>query len=254
MDKTAFITGASSGIGEQFAKNLAAAGYDTVLLGRKTEKLSAVSETLKSQYGVDASYIEADLSKQKDLEMVDDYLKNHRIDLLVNNAGFGHGKEFMETDRNRVCDMLNVHVYAPTIFTHTVLSQMKERGSGIVVNVSSLAAFMRVKGATEYVSTKAYLVEFSVTLDKYLKSNYPGIRVQVLCPGFTHTEFHSTPEFTEFDKGRFPKFVWMDARRVVDCSLENLNNRKNPVIPGAFNKFLYFLINCPVAGKIIKSL
>jgi len=254
MNKKAFITGATSGIGAGFTRKLAENGYDLIITGRNMEKMGIVADEVKKRYKTHVEIISADLSEDFDIGKIEESIKDFKPDILVNNAGFGHGSVFMETAKKKVIDMLKVHVQAPTIFTHAALQYMKKNGNGKIINVSSLASFLRARGTTEYVATKSYLVEFSITLDKYLKKNYPGIHVQVLCPGFTHTDFHSTPDLSDFDKKRFPKFMWMDSGQVVKCSLDNLNNRRNPVIPGKFNKFAYFLLNCPLIGKIAKSI
>ena len=234
----ALVTGASSGIGEVFARKLAARGYRVVLVARRRERLEKLASELP-----DAEIIAADLTVDSDLEKVEQYIAAQtRLEFLVNNAGFGvpgsyYGSEVDAQDR-----MHRLHVLAIGRLTHAALRGMVERSKGNIINVSSVAGFLQAPFSVSYNATKAWMNSFTTGLYLELKSIHSPVRVQALCPGFTVTEFHDT---LGMDRGAIPRSLWMSADEVVDASLRGLERDKLFVIPGwRYRLFLAVAASC----------
>jgi short-subunit dehydrogenase len=226
----ALITGASSGIGEMFARKLAARGYDLILVARRAARLSALAADLP----VHTDVLPADLTAEDGLQEVEAAIRNcPRLALLVNNAGFGTLKRFWVADLHGQEQMHKLHVMAVMRLTHTALAAMVERDRGAVVNVSSVAAFGQTEGNVSYCATKAWMNAFTQGLDIELRGAGSGIKVQALCPGFTMSEFHDT---LGVDRDNIPRFLWMQADAVVEASLRGLERGEAIVIPGAVYK------------------
>jgi len=251
--KTALITGASSGIGATFARRLAASGHDLVLVARRRERLDALARELAEQHAIATEVLPADLSEAADVEHVEQRIEaDTGLEMLVNNAGFGSRHDFVELDLAMQLDMIHVHVLASVRLARAALPQMIARRSGTIINVSSLAAFMPMPKSVTYAATKAYLVAFSEGLAKELAGT--GVRVQALCPGFTYTEFHDTPEFSEFGRSEVSKGLWMSAEDVVAESLGSLDGKRTVCIPGRRNRILLALGRSPLGPLIIRAL
>src|SRR4051812_49073494 len=193
----AIVTGASSGIGEVFARRLAAGGYDLLLVARRAERLAALASELTQQFGIAAEPLVADLASAEGrdaavarLESADDAA------ILVNNAGFGVWGTFASTDETKHLAMIELHVVTSVRLCRAVLPGMIARRHGAIVNVSSLAAFLPMPNFVTYAATKAYLLSFSEGLRTELRGT--GVRVQALCPGFTHTGFQEAADFASF--------------------------------------------------------
>jgi short-subunit dehydrogenase len=233
----ALITGASSGIGATFARQLAAQGYDLILVARRRERLVALATELEERYAISAQSLVSDLSTADGVEQVASWIAElDSLDILVNNAGFGIVGKFAESDLARHLDMIHVHVIASVCLCRSALPGMIARHRGNIINVSSISAFIPVGNVT-YTSTKAYLVAFSEALQVELSGT--GVRVQALCPGFTYTEFHDTPELLDdFDRSQFPKWMWMSADEVVGGSLNALGRGSVVYVPGIRNRLL----------------
>ena len=247
---TAFVTGASSGIGEEFARQLAAWGYDLVLVARREERLQSLAEELQAKYGVKAGILFADLTRPQGIRQVETAIKDcPSLQVLVNNAGFGLIGEFSQVETERHLEMISVHVLAPVAFCRAALPGMLAHRQGAIINVSSISAFMPLGGNVTYSATKAYLVTFTQTLAYELKGT--GVRVQALCPGFTHTGFHSTPEFLQGGglKG-IPEFMWMAAPEVVRQSLQALGRRRVVFIPGFKNRLVVLASRLGIIGRL----
>lgn len=226
----ALITGASSGIGETFARKLAARGYDLILVARRADRLSAIAAGVPVQ----ADILAADLTAEEGLEPVEAAIRNcARLELLVNNAGFGTLKRFWEADLNGQEQMHKLHVMATMRLTHAALGRMVERGRGAVINVSSVAAFAQTEGNVSYCATKAWMNAFTQGLDIELRGIRSKVKVQALCPGFTMSEFHDT---LGVDRNNIPRFMWMQPDAVVEASLRGLDRGEVIVIPGAIYK------------------
>lgn len=226
----ALITGASSGIGETFARKLAARGYDLILVARRADRLSALAAEIPTH----ADALPADLATESGLESVDTAIRNcPRLELLVNNAGFGTLKRFWIADLHGQERMHQLHVMATMRLTHAALGGMVERGHGAVINVSSVAAFGQSEGNVSYCATKAWINSFTLGLDMELHGAGSQVKVQALCPGFTMSEFHDT---LGVDRNNIPRFMWMQADAIVEASLRGLDRGDVVVIPGAIYK------------------
>ncbi|MCP4544285.1 MAG: SDR family oxidoreductase [Chloroflexi bacterium] len=236
-NNTALITGASSGIGAAFARQLAAQGHNLILVARRRERLAELSTELEEQHAISAQVLVADLATRDGIEQVEGQIAElDTLDILVNNAGFGIVGKFAEGDLGRHLDMIHVHVVASVRLCRAVLPGMIARDRGGIINVSSISAFTPVGNVT-YTSTKAYLVAFSEALQAELAG--VNVRVQALCPGFTYTGFHDTPELIDdFDRARIPRMLWMSADRVVTGSLKALERGNVIFIPGIRNRLL----------------
>ncbi len=235
----ALVTGATAGIGRVFAQRLAASGHDLVLVARDAARLEALADELALQYGVEAEVLAADLSRDDGMRRVADRISGEpRLAVLVNNAGFGTKGRLASRPVAEQATMLELHVMAPMLHTRAALPGMIERGRGWIVNVSSVASFTQSAGNANYCASKAYLRVFSQAVGLELTGT--GVRIQALCPGFTHTEFHARGGI---DKSSIPGFLWLDAGRVVDESLAQLA-RGGPVvcIPGKRYRILVTLM------------
>ena len=189
---TALITGASGGIGEAFARQLAALGKDLVLVARSEERLNALAREMEAQHAVQARVIVADLARHDSATVL--YAETGRlgldIDLLVNNAGFAKAGAFSELPFDVQADMVRLNVNTLTELTRLYLPSMRERRSGGVINVASNAAFQPVPYTAVYGATKAYVLSFSEAIAEEVATD--GVRVMALCPGATATDFHDT--------------------------------------------------------------
>ena len=246
--KFAVLTGPTSGIGLAFANKLAQEGYSLLLIGRNNEKLQKTAASLYEQYHAMVDYMVADLSKERDILNVEQQLKElQRIDLLVNNAGFGIAGFFMEISLEEQLKMLNVHLVSTIRFSKAVLKTMIRQHKGYIINLASFAAFMELPGSVMYATTKAAIIKFSQTLQSEVAPY--GIKVQALSPGFTPTAFHSSikreAEFVE----RVPRFLWTPIEKVVDTSLANLNSDKVICIPGSVNTLLFWMNKTPFLSR-----
>ncbi len=234
---TALITGASSGIGASFARQLASQGYDLILVARRLDRLQTLADELKQRFSVCVEPLCADLSDPADMSRLESRIAEHDdLTLLVNNAGFGTVGSFVEVPIARHTEMIQVHVMATTRLCYAALPGFIQRGRGAIINVSSTAAFLPTH--TTYSSTKSYLIFFSEALQRELEGT--RIRVQALCPGLTHTEFHDRPEFKSPRSliQSAPKFMWMSADDVVATSLRALHRGPVICIPGRMNQLL----------------
>ncbi len=224
-DTTALITGATAGIGHEFAVQLAARGHDLVLVARDTRRLEEVAASLRATYGVDVEVITADLVERDQLAAVEARLSDpaRPVDLLVNNAGFGLKKRFLDNPVEAENAMLDVLVTAVLRLTHAALGPMTERGSGGIINVSSVAAFLP-RGT--YAATKAWVNSFTEWAAHEYRSQ--GVTVMALCPGFTKTEFHERMEVA-----RGTSFMWLDVDFLVEKALSDFAKGRVYSIPGA---------------------
>ncbi|MFZ5625451.1 MAG: SDR family NAD(P)-dependent oxidoreductase [Gemmatimonadota bacterium] len=235
----ALVTGASSGIGREFCRQLAQRQYDLIVVARAAERLEALGRELSDQHGITVESLPADLSRDEGIALVAARIRQEpRLALLVNNAGFGTKGRLASIPPGPQEAMLHLHVVACGLLAQAALPGMVSRGRGGIINVSSVASFVFSPGNVNYCATKAYLTVLSEGLATELEGT--GVRVQALCPGFTHTEFHDR---MHHDKSTIPAWMWLSAERVVRTSLETLE-RGGPVVcvPGLRYKLLVALI------------
>lgn len=222
---TALITGSTAGIGSAFARRLARDGNDLVLVARDAERLRQQATELHDRHGVEADVLAADLSEEDGLKTVEARLTDldHPVDLLVNNAGFGNRRAFLDASLSEELTMLRVHCEAVLRLTTAAALSMRERHHGAVVNVASVAAFVP-RGT--YGASKAWVVQFSQGVATDLAGS--GIRVMALCPGFVRTEFHQRAGMV---MDGVPGWMWLDADRLVEAALRDLARGRTLSVP-----------------------
>jgi short-subunit dehydrogenase len=234
----AAITGASSGIGAVFARKLAR-DHDLLLIARRKDRLEQLAAELAPAR---VDILQADLAIAHDQAAVADRLANdQRLVLLVNNAGFGSKGRFWEATLESQEAMHQVHVMATLRLTHAALGAMVARGRGAIVNVASVAAFVRSPGSASYCATKSWMAVFTEALHLELKSKGSKVTIQALCPGFTYSEFHDA---MGVDRNKLASAqFWLPADQVVEASLDGVRRGKLFVIPGWRYRLLTGLIS-----------
>jgi short-subunit dehydrogenase len=223
---TALITGASAGLGAEFARQLAARGADLVLVARGAEALEALASDLRDAHGIAAEVITADLSVETDVERVAARIADadSPVDLLVNNAGFGLPLQFADNDITDEVRHLRVHVEASMRLMHAAIRAMRGRG-GRIINVASVAGFI---SRSTYSACKSWLIGFS----RWANTEYSrdGVTVTAVCPGFTHTTFHARMGLVAGKEG-VPAFMWLNAVDVVREGLRDAARGRAVSIP-----------------------
>jgi short-subunit dehydrogenase len=249
-DRRALVAGASSGLGETYARRLADAGFDLLLVARRESRLAKLASELRERPSIRVETVAADLSTEPG---VDSVLRSMREDMaptfLVYSAGFGTRRLFVDIPAGRPAQMVYLHNVAPVRLARAALPHMIERGYGGLVLISSLASFFTTARYTTYSATKAFINTFCEGLHAELADE--GVSVQALCPGLTRTEFFSTRDFEGFDYPHVPPSAWMDAEEVVDESLARLKDGGPVVIPGRQNRMFVRLMTAPLLGKMI---
>ena len=234
---TALITGASAGLGAEFARQLAAQGMDLVLVARRLDKLEALAVELRDAHGVHVDVMPVDMTdpqaparlRQQTLE------RGVHVDYLVNNAG-SEGPDLIRTrDWPRNEDYLRLMMTSVAGMCHEFIPAMLDRRFGRVINVASVAGQITVAGDYSYGPTKAYLIALSRALASSFRAD--GVHVMALCPGFTHTEFHMSEKLTEMKKAT-PRFIWYSADVVVSEGLAALEKGKDEYTSGRLYRFL----------------
>ncbi|MFI6096333.1 SDR family NAD(P)-dependent oxidoreductase [Lentzea sp. NPDC051213] len=227
----AMITGATSGIGLEFAHQLGARGHHLVLVSNEDDRLAAVSAELAAKYGVEVETVLADLSVRADVERIADRART--VGVLVNNAGFGLQQWFLDNERAAEEALLDVLCRAVLVVSHAAGRAMRDRGSGTIINVASVAGW--VAGGT-YSAAKSWVIAFSEGLAGELASS--GVTVTVLCPGLVRTEFHQRSGIS-VDKAS--ERLWLDAPRVVRDCLADVGRGKVISVPGPIYKGLAWI-------------
>ena len=232
---TALITGASSGIGAAFARQLARPGCRLILTARRKDRLQRLAAELE-RMGAQVETLTADLGTESGIQAVEQKIRDEPgLDLLINNAGFGLHGPFAGVPEEQHAEMLRVHAEAPFRLTHAALQGMLARKKGAIINVSSAGAYRRSGRSVMYSATKSFLSMFSQSLHKGLRGT--GVRIQALCPGYTHTEFHTAREsMLKMKTENIPGFMWMNASRVTAISLKALDRNQRLVVPGLIYK------------------
>lgn len=251
--RTALITGPTSGIGHAYAKQLAKQGWSLILVGRNVRRLNQIKQEINCAFGTNVQCLVADLSVNADILRVEAYIQqDHQLELLINNAGFGLAADFIDVPVEDQLKMVDVHLVSAIRFSQAIIPGMIKKGRGQIINVSSLGAFFNLPGSVMYNTTKAALVTFSKTLQREVK--HTGVKIQVLCPGFTPTSFHrSINGEADFLKA-VPKFLWTPVNQVVLESIKGTRGHKVICIPGRVNRLIYFLHNLPLVGTIMQQL
>jgi uncharacterized protein len=237
---TAIITGAASGIGAEFARQVAATGHDLLLVDKSKEGADAIAVELRNRHSIVVETLSADLADPEQIHQTERRISDiEHPAMLVNAAGFGTMGTFADIDIERQVDMIMVHVIAGVRFCRAVLPRMVARDSGSIVNVCSISAFTRFPETVTYSATKACMLVFTETLHVELAGT--GIAVQALCPGLTRTGFLDTPEMQGFDRTRQPDWLWMEVSDVAAASLRALPHGQVRYVPGLKNRLYVFV-------------
>ena len=229
----ALITGASAGIGASFAKQLASAGTDLVLVARSESRLNELAQELITQHNIKVEVLVADLSDRSQLDKVAARAAMDDVELVINNAGFAIKQPFVGGTLAAEQNLLDVLVVAVMRITHSALPGMLARNRGGVINVSSIAGWMT---SGTYSATKSWATTFSESLATLHKDS--KVHVMVLCPGYTRTEFHTR---AEMEIETIPNWMWLDVDHVVKKSLSDFAKGKPVCVPGAQYKFFSLL-------------
>ena len=231
---TALITGASAGIGEAIARELAARGHGVTLVARREDRLRTLATDLSDRYGVRTEALGADLgdsATRRDLSRRISEL-GLEVEILVNNAGFGGGADFAETEPDRLVSMVELNCVALLDLQAVYLPQMVERGRGAVINIASTAAFQPLPGAATYAATKAFVLSLSEAVHEELKGT--GVTLTAICPGPVRTEFPQAAGLEGADQ--VPGMLWMSAESVAKQAVDAAADGKRAIIPGLLNR------------------
>ncbi len=230
--KTALVTGASSGLGAEFCRQLADTCEVIIVVARRGERMQQLAEELADN--AELHVVEADLTTVEGVTRTVETLRQKGpVDYLVNNAGFGTFGGFVDTGLDTQQNMVRLHIDATLELCRAAVPYMAELGGGYIINVASIGGFLPMKDTAVYGATKAFLIAFSSSLQ--LEVVKQGTKIQCLCPGFTHTELHEVETRAGFDKSRVPEKLWMDPAAVVRESLLGLSGESVLLIPGEFN-------------------
>ncbi|MFX0099637.1 MAG: SDR family NAD(P)-dependent oxidoreductase [Candidatus Hodarchaeota archaeon] len=235
----ALITGASSGIGAEFARQLAAQGFDTVLVARRKGKLEEIAGEIGKEGGKHDVFV-ADLANEESILQVAQEIKSiGNLDILINNAGFGTLGSFQDVEMKQQLDMLSVHVNATVHLSRAAIDVMLPKKRGVIINLTSLASVTWYADHVMYCSTKAFIRAFSESLQVDL--NKTGIRVQALCPGYTRTQFRNVGDYAarDFHRSFLPDEMYSEKEEVVRHSLKAFKTKAVTVVPGENNQNIF---------------
>lgn len=231
MSKTALITGASYGIGEAFARELAHQDYNLVLVARSQDKLEKLAQELQEKEGIEVMIIPQDLTETHAGKIVYDQIKTQGwiIDLLVNNAGFGDYGKFDDRPLEKQINMIQLNITVLTELTGLFLPEMKSRGKGRIINVASIAAFQPLPYMSVYAATKAFVLSFSEAI--WAENRDSDINILALCPGPTESKFFETAEFpASFAEGKENSLI--PATKVVKEALTAVEKNQCTLVTG----------------------
>lgn len=253
MSRTALITGASAGLGVEFARQLAARGFDLLLIARREDRLKEVAREIGEKHGNAIHCFAADLSQRSAPAEIADFARESRleIDYLVNNAGSAGPHLLQEPDWNVQAEFLELMMLSVAQMCHHFIPPMRERGHGRVINVSSFAGRIARPAGAHYGPSKAYLIALSEELALDLKGS--GVHVSALCPGFTHTEFHERAGLMEMKRG-LPGWMWYEAETVVREGIEAVEQGRAIMISGRLYRWLDPLAQSVWTRPIFKAL
>jgi uncharacterized protein len=239
----ALITGASAGIGREFARQLAARARTLVLVARREQRLNELRDELRNQNPqLNIQTRVVDLSDKSQIDELIGWLKENKIDIdfLINNAGLGDYGSFATSDPERDDRIIQVNVTALTLLTRGLLPQMIARKRGAILNVSSSACFLPIPGMAIYAASKAYVNSFSEALRAELRGS--GVNVTALCPGPVHTEFGDVAKRPGGQPETGPEFVYVSVEKTARDALAAIESDRPLVIPGLFMKLGMFLV------------
>src|SRR5882724_838381 len=242
-DCNALITGASAGIGREFARQLAGRARSMILVARRDEKLVELADQLQREHPKLLIHIrKVDLADLEQLQAFLERLDREKleVDLLINNAGLGDSGPFAESDPDRNKEMTVVNVTTLTLLTRHLLPRMIAQHRGAILNVSSSAGFLPIPGSAVYAATKAYVTSFSEALRTELRGT--GVSVCALCPGPVYTEFQEVAKRSGGQREDGPEFVHVSVEQVVRDALTGLESNRPLVIPGLPMKIGMFLV------------
>jgi uncharacterized protein len=240
---SALITGASAGIGREFARQLAGRAASLVLVARRGERLEQLQdELIKRDPNLHVRIHAADLSRNDQLKELCDWLAREKIDIdfLINNAGLGDMGSFATSDSARVDQIIQVNIAALTLLTRKLLPPMVEKKFGAILNVSSSAGFLPIAGFAVYAATKAYVTSFSEAIRGELHGT--GVTVSTLCPGPVHTEFGDVANRPGRQPERGPEVIYVSVERVVRDAIAAIEANRALVIPGFMMKLGMFFV------------
>lgn len=221
MEKYAVVTGASAGLGMEFARSLSAKGYRLILVARREKRLRKLAEQLKTECEV----IEADLTKTEDCYRVMEAVQNRDVEIFINNAGFGEYGRFTETSLDKEMDMIDLNVRAVHLFTKLMLRRMIQKDCGYILNVASCAGLMPAGPyMTAYYATKAYVVSLTRAVAEELRESGSHVYVGCLCPGPVNTEFNRVANVEFQLKGISPRYC-------VRYGLKQMRRKKVVIVP-----------------------
>lgn len=235
VSNTALVTGASSGIGAAIAAELASRGYSLALVARREERLRSLATELASEHGVEAAVIACDLVDPAERDRLIDELRagGRAVELLVNNAGFGHQADFARSPPERMVEMVRLNVEAVVDLTSRFLGPMVEKGRGGVINIASTAAFQPLPGSAVYAASKAFVLSFSEAIRTELRGS--GVTVTAVCPGPVKTEFTEVAGVGGVEE-RTPGAVWMTAEEIARHAVDGAERDRRVVVPGTLNR------------------
>jgi short-subunit dehydrogenase len=229
------ITGASAGIGEAIARELASRSHGVILVARREERLRALAAELRSAHGVRVEVIPADLgdapARERLANQVDEL--GLEVEILVNNAGFGGAGDVAESDRERLVAMVQINCEALLDLQARYLPAMVERGRGAVINVASTAAFQPIPGSATYAATKAFVLSLSEAVHEELRGT--GVTLTAVCPGPVRTEFTEVAGIRAAED-QVPGFFWMSSETVAGSAVDAAEKGKRAVVPGLLNR------------------
>ncbi|MBX3271516.1 MAG: SDR family oxidoreductase [Sandaracinaceae bacterium] len=235
----AVVTGASSGIGADFARVLAARGHDCVITARREDRLRALAAELEKDHGAHVTVIAADLGEPSGASRLADavFALGRPVKFLVNNAGFGVHGDFVEQDPARLAQMMQLNMVSLTELTHRFSQHMVAHGGGKILQVASVGAFQPSPYYAVYSATKAYVRDFSQAANWELRDK--GVSITTICPGLTRTEFH---EVADHIKPKSMDALMMDARTVAEIGVRAAERGRATVTPGLANKLMEWMI------------
>lgn len=238
-DRTCLVTGASSGIGVELARLLAARGHGVTLVARREDRLKVLADELAVAHGVRAEHVSVDLTDEAARSALVDTVAERglTVDVLVNNAGLSTTGPVASSDITGELRMIRTDVEAVVHLCSAFVPGMVERRRGAVLNVASMAAFQPLPGQAGYGGSKAFVLSYTEAMAQELRGT--GVTATTLCPGPVETEFAEAAGFGELEAGdALPKFMWVSAAEVAKAAIEGLDSGRSVVVPGIANRVM----------------